>query len=106
MNSPVGDQKYEVHEIAALALLTGIERYDKISNCIMHVRNGPLAAMMLHLQEQVGKKIRVLRGHKLKSMFAPEAGIRYDGRYVDFSVLLNYGNFWTGNQLTRYTVTF
>lgn len=38
--------------------------------------------MCIPLMTLVGSKIRVLRGHLLQSPFAPQAGVRYDGKLV------------------------
>lgn len=35
--------------------------------------------MHYSLVSQVGQKMKVLRGFRLKSMYAPVAGLRYDG---------------------------
>lgn len=31
---------------------------------------------------ELGRPVRVIRGYKLKSEFAPEEGYRYDGKYI------------------------
>lgn len=38
-----------------------------------------LADLHVSLVSQPGKKIRILRGYRLNSKYAPIAGIRYDG---------------------------
>ncbi|KAF4991173.1 hypothetical protein FGRMN_7978 [Fusarium graminum] len=51
--------------VAALPLLTGQENIDYDDGCIRYV----------------GATFRILRGYRLRSPFAPKAGIRYDGLY-------------------------
>ncbi|KAI0866752.1 hypothetical protein F4860DRAFT_1557 [Xylaria cubensis] len=63
----------------ALPLLTGSEEVIRY-NTVRYVHEG--RTLHVPLISQVGRKIRIIRGHKLKSVFAPEAGIRYDGLYV------------------------
>ncbi|GAP89601.1 hypothetical protein SAMD00023353_3500080 [Rosellinia necatrix] len=65
----------------ALPLLTGSEELIR-SNTVKYVREGRTSDMHIPLISQVGRKIRVIRGYKLKSAFAPEAGLRYDGLYT------------------------
>ncbi|KAF4121278.1 Pfam:YDG SRA [Geosmithia morbida] len=43
--------------------------------------------MCLSLLGHIGRRIRVVRGPLLESMFAPKAGVRYDGEYT----LIQYG---------------
>ncbi|KAF5016181.1 hypothetical protein F66182_12219 [Fusarium sp. NRRL 66182] len=38
--------------------------------------------MHVSLVTQVGSTIRILRGYRLRSPFAPKAGVRYDGLYT------------------------
>ncbi|OTA95702.1 hypothetical protein M434DRAFT_393558 [Hypoxylon sp. CO27-5] len=38
--------------------------------------------MHIALISQVGRQIRVLRGYRLKSILAPQAGLRYDGLFT------------------------
>ncbi|KAI3337509.1 PUA-like domain-containing protein [Xylariaceae sp. AK1471] len=65
----------------ALPLLTGSEELIR-HNTVKYVREGPTSDMHIALISQVGRQIRILRGYTLKSIFAPEAGLRYDGLYV------------------------
>ncbi|KAI8952874.1 hypothetical protein F4801DRAFT_588732 [Xylaria longipes] len=65
----------------ALPLLTGSEETIR-HNTVRYVREGRTSDMHVPLISQVGRKIRIFRGYKLKSIFAPEAGVRYDGLYV------------------------
>ena len=50
-------------------------------------RRGNLA---LKISVDTGKPVRVLRGYKLKSPFAPESGYRYDGLYKVFAALRSH----------------
>lgn len=50
----------------------------------MHGVNASLAASV-----ESRLPIRVIRGYKLQSAYAPEAGYRYDGSYT-FSITLEY----------------
>ncbi|KAI1330439.1 hypothetical protein F5Y16DRAFT_396407 [Xylariaceae sp. FL0255] len=67
--------------ITVLPLLTGSEELVG-GNMIKYLREGEARDMHISLISQVGRQIRILRGHELKSMFAPEAGLRYDGLYT------------------------
>lgn len=64
--------------VAALALLTG--REEDISDAkSVYIREGPANEMHHNLISQVGQKIRILRGFRLRSLCTPKAGVRYDG---------------------------
>lgn len=64
--------------VAALPLLTGSE--ERLSDgTIEYCRRGTQQEMHYNLITQVGKKTKVLRAFRLKSMHAPVAGLRYDG---------------------------
>ena len=64
--------------ITTLPLLTGLEQ--QLDGCrVRYIREGTLADMHNTLLKQTGKEVRVLRGYQLTSVFAPLAGIRYDG---------------------------
>ncbi|KAI1125008.1 PUA-like domain-containing protein [Nemania abortiva] len=65
----------------ALPLLTGQEELIR-HNTVKYVREGRTSDMHIPLMTQVGRKIRIIRGYRLKSIFAPEAGLRYDGLYT------------------------
>ncbi|KAI0446037.1 hypothetical protein F4803DRAFT_505397 [Xylaria telfairii] len=65
----------------ALPLLTGSEEVVR-HNTVRYVREGRASDMHVPLISQVGRKILIIRGYKLKSIFAPEAGLRYDGLYI------------------------
>ncbi|KAJ2995967.1 hypothetical protein NUW58_g1130 [Xylaria curta] len=67
--------------ITALPLLTGSEEPIR-HNTVRYVREGHTSDMHVPLISQVGRKIRIIRGYKLNSIFAPEAGLRYDGLYT------------------------
>lgn len=68
--------------IATMPLLTGTEIAQWPAGTTKYVREGTLRDMCVALISQVGTRIRVLRGHLLKSPFAPRGGVRYDGQYV------------------------
>lgn len=65
--------------IAVLPLLTGTEEVinDITSKYIRKSRNR--SEMHFALLKQTGKRIRILRGYRLKSIHAPTGGVRYDG---------------------------
>ncbi|KAI1743549.1 hypothetical protein F4680DRAFT_347942 [Xylaria scruposa] len=63
----------------ALPLLTGSEEMIR-HNTVRYVHEG--RTLHVPLISQVGRKIRIIRGYKLKSVFAPKAGLRYDGLYI------------------------
>lgn len=64
--------------VAALPMLTGREE-DLTDGKSVYVREGKAHDMHNTLISQVGQKLRILRGWRLKSMRTPKAGIRYDG---------------------------
>jgi hypothetical protein len=66
---------------AILPLLTG-EEVQVDENTIKYIRTGRLRDTHISLLSQVGYQIKVLRGYRLKSVTAPQAGVRYDGLYV------------------------
>ncbi|ETS83649.1 hypothetical protein PFICI_05525 [Pestalotiopsis fici W106-1] len=69
--------------ITALPLLTGREELiSRRAHVIKYIREGGPMDMHIPLISQVGQQIRVLRGYRLKSVFAPQAGVRYDGLYI------------------------
>ncbi|KAI1844055.1 hypothetical protein JX266_009728 [Neoarthrinium moseri] len=70
--------------ITALPLLTGQEEIVQKNgmDLVKYIRKGRSSDMHIALISQVGQKIRILRGHKLKSIYAPRAGVRYDGLYT------------------------
>lgn len=64
--------------VAALPLLTGSE--ERLPDGRMeYCRRGKQHEMYYSLLTQVGQKTKVLRGFRLKSIYAPVAGLRYDG---------------------------
>ncbi|KAG7131686.1 hypothetical protein HYQ45_009827 [Verticillium longisporum] len=67
--------------VAALPLLTGTEEHLG-GNMHRYCREGKLSDMHFSLMSQVGTQIRLLRGYRLKSLYAPAAGLRYDGVFV------------------------
>lgn len=66
--------------IATLPLLTGWEE-DLPGGRTEYVRRGGQRDMEYGLLTQVGRKTKIIRGFRLKSVYAPQAGIRYDGLY-------------------------
>lgn len=62
----------------ALPLLTGHEEL-LAGGAVKYIREGGALDMHIPLISQVGRQIRILRGHSLKSIWAPESGVRYDG---------------------------
>ncbi|KAM5375905.1 hypothetical protein ACJZ2D_005695 [Fusarium nematophilum] len=67
---------------AALPLMTGREDIISEDGTTRYIREGKIADMHISLITQVGKKVRILRGHRLKSPYAPKGGTRYDGMYT------------------------
>ena len=72
--------------VAALPLLTGQENIDYDDGAIRYVRQGRIRDIHVSLISQVGATFRILRGYRLRSPFAPKAGIRYDGLQVSPTV--------------------
>ncbi|KAK9419238.1 hypothetical protein SUNI508_01215 [Seiridium unicorne] len=70
--------------ITALPLLTGREELVRRDghHVVKYIREGRSQDMHIPLISQVGRHIRILRGYRLKSIFAPQAGVRYDGLYI------------------------
>ncbi len=64
--------------MSALPLLTGREEVQE-GNRVRYIREGNLPDMHNSLITQTGNQIRILRGYRLKSIYAPAAGVRYDG---------------------------
>lgn len=64
--------------IPALPLLSGREELGA-GKTLQYIQEGTARNMHVSLISQVGRQVRVLRGHGLKSIFAPQAGLRYDG---------------------------
>ncbi|KAJ8121605.1 hypothetical protein ONZ43_g1985 [Nemania bipapillata] len=81
VNSSLETPTKGCYGFTALPLLTGSEELIR-QNTVRYVREGRTSEMHIPLMTQVGRKIRILRGHRLKSIFAPEAGLRYDGLYT------------------------
>jgi hypothetical protein len=76
----IGDEKVCSHQLVTyLILLRGVETFDQESGCMIYEFEDRLEDVFLHLHDKVGKRIRVLRGYKLKSGNSPNIGIRYDG---------------------------
>ncbi|KAI0127760.1 PUA-like domain-containing protein [Xylariales sp. AK1849] len=70
--------------VTSLPLLSGREELIRGNglNIVKYIRKGRASDMHIRLISQVGQKIRILRGYKLKSIYAPQAGVRYDGLYI------------------------
>jgi hypothetical protein len=66
-------------EITALALLSGTETSGPTLDTYEYTRQGRANEMNFSILSQHGRPIRLLRGYRLKSRYAPEAGVRYDG---------------------------
>ena len=64
--------------LLALPLLTGYEEPVR-EGSFKYIRMGSASDMHIPLISQVGRQIRLLRGHTLNSVWAPQAGVRYDG---------------------------
>ncbi|KAK3356924.1 PUA-like domain-containing protein [Lasiosphaeria hispida] len=66
------------YDNSALPLLTGREEQVDDGK-VKYYRQGGLSDMHVSLLCHTGRNIRVLRGYRLRSSYAPQAGIRYDG---------------------------
>ena len=65
--------------VTALPLLTGEEMDGPTLNMTEYTKRGKESEIPFGLLGNRGHPIRVLRGHALKSRYAPEGGVRYDG---------------------------
>jgi hypothetical protein len=65
--------------VTALPLLTGEEMDGPTVSMTEYTKTGKASEMPFGLLGNRGRPIRILRGHTLKSKYAPEAGVRYDG---------------------------
>lgn len=65
--------------VAALPLMTGREEINWPGGTVKYTREGRISDMHVSLLSQVGSRLRILRGHCLKSTQAPKGGVRYDG---------------------------
>ncbi|KAJ3573168.1 hypothetical protein NPX13_g4795 [Xylaria arbuscula] len=81
VNSSLETPTKGCYGFTSLPLLTGTEELIR-HNTVRYVREGRSPDMHIQLISQVGRKIRIIRGYKLKSIFAPVAGLRYDGLYT------------------------
>ncbi|KAK3322456.1 hypothetical protein B0H66DRAFT_601906 [Apodospora peruviana] len=68
----------EQDEHSVLPLLTGKEELIGDGRT-KYIREGKLGHVHVSLLSKTGKRIHVLRGFRLKSNYAPSAGVRYDG---------------------------
>ncbi|KAK8123505.1 Peptidyl-prolyl cis-trans isomerase pin4 [Apiospora kogelbergensis] len=84
VTSPVEKPTSGRYGITTLPLLTGREEviHENGVELTKYIRYGRSCDMHIPLISQVGKQIRVLRGYRLRSIYAPEAGIRYEGLYI------------------------
>jgi hypothetical protein len=64
--------------VSVLPLLTGQELVLDDGK-VRYIRNGMSTDMHGSLLTSIGKQLRVLRGFQLRSGYAPQAGVRYDG---------------------------
>lgn len=63
-----------------LPLLTGREEIlDGDPDKTRYIREGKLSTMYFTLFTKTKDPLRIIRGYRLRSEFAPEAGVRYDG---------------------------
>lgn len=62
-----------------LPMFTGTEEDGPMPGMYRFMREGSEKDMHARLMLSAGKRVKVLRGHTLKSKYAPTAGIRYDG---------------------------
>ncbi len=67
-----------LYDMLVLPLLTGQEE-PVGDRALKYIREGRASDMHTPLISQVGRQIRILRGYRLKSVWAPEVGVRYDG---------------------------
>ncbi|PKS10194.1 hypothetical protein jhhlp_001944 [Lomentospora prolificans] len=67
--------------VKILPLLWGNEEHSE-RELTRYTREGDASEMAHSLLSQVGQRVHVLRGHRLRSPYSPEAGIRYDGIYI------------------------
>ncbi|KAI0406723.1 PUA-like domain-containing protein [Xylaria palmicola] len=81
VNSSLETPTTGCYGFTALPLLTGSEELIR-EDTVKYVREGRTPDMHIPLISQVGRKIRIIRGYRLKSIFAPQAGLRYDGLYT------------------------
>ena len=65
-----------------LPLLSGTEYPGREPRTYIYKKEGQVRSLHVALMAPGGRKVKVFRGHTLKSKFAPAAGIRYDGEYV------------------------
>lgn len=66
--------------VTAIPLLIGEELESSIPDCFTYRRTGTIEDMYVSVMSQLGQRnVRILRGYKLNSPYAPKGGIRYDG---------------------------
>lgn len=74
------DMTKSPYGVTAIPLLAGEEIESSVPNCFTYRRTGPIQDMYLSIMRELGQRnVRILRGHKLNSPYAPKGGIRYDG---------------------------
>lgn len=86
-----------------MPFLTGDEESIR-DETVKYTRQGEQADMHAALIPKVGSQIRLLRGHRLKSICAPVAGVRYDGLYVAKYSAVSQFDAWLTSLPHRYTI--
>lgn len=69
--------------VTAFALVQGDEVDGEKPGEIVFRRQGTLQNIGVPLLTEIGRSIRILRGYKLHSKYAPVGRLRYDGLYVE-----------------------
>ncbi|KAK3985529.1 hypothetical protein QBC44DRAFT_155989 [Cladorrhinum sp. PSN332] len=79
----VSDKKATItpHKGCTIPLLVGREEVLHPYKTTYTLYSQPQSLFCSQLLSQSGKDVRILRGHELHSILAPEAGIRYDGMW-------------------------
>jgi hypothetical protein len=67
------------YNVTALPLLSGEEVEGPTLNMTEYVKTGTSKEMPFSILGNRGGPVRILRGHSLRSKFAPKIGVRYDG---------------------------
>lgn len=80
MHGMTGDsiENLKVNDTRVLPMLWGKEENFGL-NVFRYIRDGRSSDVVYSLLSHVGHRVHVLRGYRLRSKFAPVAGIRYDG---------------------------
>ncbi|RDW89484.1 hypothetical protein BP6252_01516 [Coleophoma cylindrospora] len=80
VGSPIETVTKGHYGVTALPMMTGTELIGE-DGIVKLIRRGELKDTYPRLLSHVGRVVRVLRGHGLRSQYAPLAGVRYDGLY-------------------------